>query len=141
MLEKFKNTSLITKLLYLFAIILFVAWVLPKMSSYYSNVNKYQQSTQELENMSSKHNIANNTQDFSEVLFKKDTELLFSKVEVNAISDKNYIADITMKKEDLKKFHTFVETISLKYYVQVNNDLEFVAEDETVNVKMNLEAL
>ncbi|CAA6811251.1 MAG: Unknown protein [uncultured Sulfurovum sp.] len=141
MLEKFKNISLITKLLYLFAIILFVAWVIPKMSSYYSNVNKYQQSTQELQNISSKHNIANNTQDFSEILFKKDTELLFSKVEINSLGEKKYIVDITMRKEDLKKFHTFVETISLKYYVQVNNDLEFVTNDEIVNVKMNLEVL
>ena len=141
MLEKFKNISLITKLLYLFAIILFVAWVIPKMSSYYSNVNKYQQSTQELQNISSKHNIAKNTQDFSEILFKKDTELLFSKVEINSLGEKKYIVDITMRKEDLKKFHTFVETISLKYYVQVNNDLEFVTNDEIVNVKMNLEVL
>lgn len=140
MLEKFKNTSLLTKLLYLLALIIFVAWVIPKMSSYYSSVNAYQQNSQALKTMASKHGISTNPQTFSAVLFKRESELLFSKVSIANLEDKQYKVNITMKKEDLKTFHSFIETISLKYYVKIVNDLEFTSDDETVNVQMILEA-
>ncbi|CAA6827479.1 MAG: Unknown protein, partial [uncultured Sulfurovum sp.] len=113
MLEKFKNTSLVTKLLYLLALILFVAWVIPQMSSYYSSVNSYEQHLQELRNTSSKHGINEKPRKFSEALFKKDTELLFSKVTTQPLEEKQYIINIQLKKEDLKKFHTFLDTLSL----------------------------
>ncbi|CAA6804648.1 MAG: Unknown protein, partial [uncultured Sulfurovum sp.] len=88
-----------------------------------------------------KHGINEKPRKFSEALFKKDTELLFSKVTTQPLEEKQYIINIQMKKEDLKKFHTFLDTLSLKYYVQINDDLEFTTEDEIVNAKITLETL
>ncbi|CAA6819371.1 MAG: Unknown protein [uncultured Sulfurovum sp.] len=141
MLEKFKNMSLISKILYLIAIILFIAWVIPMMSSYYSSVNKYEQNTQELKSISEKYGINTTAKIFSEALFKKEAELLFSKVSIKNLGDKKYLTNISIKREDLKTFHTFIASISLKYYVKIHGDLDFTMDDTSVNVKMTLEAL
>lgn len=140
MLDKIKSASLMTKLLYAFALLLFIVWVIPNISTYYTNVNSYTKSIQELGNMSSKHGLSTKTQKFSETIFKQNSELLFSNVEIKSLNEKIYDIHITMKKEDLKSFHTFIESISLRYYVEIKNALEFTTEDETVNVKMRLEA-
>ena len=140
MLETIKNSSLLTKLLYLSAFIIFILWVIPQISNYYTNVNNYEKNIQELESISSKHGLSIETQKFSETSFKQNSELLFSKVEVENLGEKMYKVSITMKKEDLKSFHTFLETISLRYYVEIINDLDFKTEDETIKVKMTLKA-
>ncbi len=138
MLEKIKRLSFLTKLLYLLAVIVFSIWVLPKINTYYSNVNSYNKKIQELENISSKHGLSTNTKKFSETTFKQNAELLFSKVEIENLGENKYQVHIRMKKEDLKTFHNFIETISLRYYVEIQNALEFKTEDDIVNVKMEL---
>ena len=140
MLKTIKNSSLMTKLLYITALILFVVWLIPKISAYYKNVNIYEKNIQELQSISSKHGITTKVQKFSETVFKQDTELLFSKVTIKNLGEKRYEAIITMKKEDLKSFHTFIETLALRYYVEIQNDLEFKKEDEIINVTMRLTA-
>lgn len=141
MLEKLKNTSPITIILYLLALILFVVWVLPKMGNYYSNVNKYEKSSQELRTIALEYDLPQGTQPFSGEAFKKDTELIFSKVDIEAHADNIYTAKIVMKKEDLKTFHTFIDSIALRYYVQLNDSIEYTTEAEVINVKMILKAL
>jgi predicted PurR-regulated permease PerM len=140
MLETIKSASLMTKLLYLFTFLLFVVWLLPQISTYYTNVNNYQKNIQDLENISSKYGLSNKTQEFSESIFKQNTELLFSNVEIKSLSEKIYEIHITMKKEDLKSFHTFIKTISLRYYVEIKDALKFTTEEETVKVKMTVKA-
>lgn len=140
MLEKFKNTSLITKLLFLFAFILFAIWVIPTMSAYYSKVNAYEKSLQELDARSSEYGISTQTQVFSENIFIKDSELLFSKVKISSRNNNTYDVNITLKKDDMDTFHTFIETISLKYYVEIQDDIKFKSKDEIVNVIMTLKA-
>lgn len=140
MLEKLKNLSMMTKLLYLAAFILFIAWVMPLMNVYYSSVNTYKKGVQEIKNISSKHGVSTSTQKFSENSFKQSSKSLFSKIDIKNLGDKLYEIHITMKKEDLKDFHTFIETISLRYYVEIKNDLEFETKDEIINVKMTVKA-
>lgn len=139
MLEKIKSLSLMTKLLYLFTFILFFIWVLPKISSYYANVSEYQENLQELRISSSKYGLSTDTQQFSETLFKHNSELLFSKVEIESLGKKKYEVYITIGKEDLKTFHTFIETLSLLYYVEIKDALEFKTENELINIKLILE--
>ena len=140
MLQKFKDSSLITKLLYLVAFILFLVWVLPIIKSYYTNVNTYKTNMQEIKSLSSLHGLSTETQKFSESLFKKNTESLFSKVELNNLGENRYQVNITMKKEDLKSFHTFIETLSLQYYVEIKNDIKFTTQNEFINAQMTLKA-
>jgi len=138
MLESIKNSSFLTKILYILAFILFVLWVIPTISSYYAKVNSYEKSVRELRTISSQHKLSTEIQKFSENSFQQSTKLLFSKVEIKNLGEKLYEVSITMKKEDLQSFHTFIETISLRYYVEIKNALEFKTEDETINVKLTL---
>ena len=140
MLETIKNSSLLTKLLYIFAFILFVISVIPKISAYYTSVNGYEKSLKELKSISSKYEISTKTKKFSEISFKQSSELLFSKVDIKNIGEQLYKVNITMRKEDLKSFHVFIETLALRYYVEIKNDLEFTTEAETINVKMTVKA-
>lgn len=141
MLTKFKNLSFMTKILYLFTIIVFAVWLVPQMKNYYDNVAKYQQSVQSLEDISTTHGLNLNTKKFSKELFKQDNEVLFSKVTVENIDPTTYIVNIDMKKESLQNFHTFIETLSLKYYVKIEDALEFETKDESISVTMILKEI
>ena len=140
MLNKLKNLSIMTKLLYLFAFILFIVWIIPMMNTYYANVNAYEKNMKEIKMVSEKYGISTHAKKFSETSFTQDTELLFSKVSLKNMGDSLYEVNIRMKKEDLKSFHTFIETLSLRYYVEIKNKLEFKTEDEEVTVKFTLKA-
>jgi len=140
-LTKLKNLSFMTKLLYLASIIVFALWVIPQMQTYYTNVNKYKQRVQALENISTNYNIELNTKEFSKELFKKNSELLFEKVEIDDLDDGTHRVNISIKKEDLKSFHTFLETLALKYYVEIEEDLLFQIEAETIKIRMMLKAV
>jgi hypothetical protein len=142
MINKIKNLPLMTKVLYILTFLLFIIWVLPTVNGYFSNVSKYEQSKQELESISSKYGIATTTEKFTEEAFKHQAESLFSSVEVQALNSKTYKIKISMKQEDLKKFHTMLETLALKYYVQVDKRLEFKTEgDDIIYANFTLKAL
>ena len=138
MLENFKNTSLITKILYLFTVVLFLVWVIPSMVGYYSQVNEYQTNLKKIEQSASKYGLENNTKKFDMERFQQEARLIFDDVNVKAVSDKKYGVAIKMKKEDIKKFHVFLEKISLRFYVQVVGALEFNSKEKEVEVNMTL---
>lgn len=141
MFTKLKNLSLMTKLLYLLAIIVFLLWVIPQMKAYYTNINKYEKNLQALENISSNYGLELHTKKFSKALFQQNSELLFEKVTVEDSSNNTYLVNIKLKKEDLKSFYTFIETISLRYYVEVAENLEFKIDDDFINTTMILKMI
>ncbi len=134
MLENLKNQSIVTKILYLLALLLFVFWVIPSMVSYYSDMENYKESKQEIVKVSSKYGLDVNTKVFNQEMFQENTEKIFQKVAVEKLDEKRYIINIIMKKENLKNFHNFIDTLSLRYYVQIDGELKFIAKDDTVNV-------
>jgi len=138
MLEKFKQTSLVTKILYLLAIVLFLVWVIPSMVNYYSNVNEYEKSLQEIHVTATKYSLNDDAKPFTADGFKANTETLFSNVVVSSSGDNRHEVTIKMKREDIKKFHTFVETLSLRYLVKIEDALEFKANDDNIEAKMIL---
>ena len=133
MLENLKNQSMVTKILYLLALLLFIVWVIPTMFSYYSNMEHYQESKQEIAQLLSKYRIDGETQPFTKELFQQTTERMFDKVVVKKLDSNRYHIDIEMKREDLKNFHNFIDTLSLRYYVQIDGELKFKAKDDTVH--------
>lgn len=138
MLEKIKNTSLITKILYVLALVLFLVWVIPSMVSYYSNVNKYESNMKEIRQLSSKHGLSSNAQVFSVDTFKERTETLFTRVSVEEKGNNKHNVTIRMKREDIKAFHTFIETLSLRYLVQIVGALEFEENEDILTAKFTL---
>ena len=141
MLENFKNQSIVTKVLYLLAILLFILWVIPSMVSYYSDIEHYKGSKQEISKLSSKYGVDSQTQLFSKELFQKNTEKIFEKVIVQNLDEKRYSIEIEMKREDLKNFHNFIDTLSLRYYVQIEGELKFKAKDDTVHASFIISKL
>jgi len=138
MIEKFRNTSIITKILYILALILLFVWAVPAVIDYYSSVSKYEKSAKEIKSVSSKYALNTNAKPFSIEAFKESTKVLFSKVNINSADNNRYNVSIEMNREDIKSFHTFIETLSLRYLVQIEGALEFNANDDDIEVKMTL---
>ena len=138
MLENFKNQSIVTKVLYLLALLLFIAWVIPSMVSYYSDMEHYKGSQQEVAKLSSQYGVEVETQIFTKERFQKNTESIFEKVTVEQIDAKRYKINIAMKREDLKNFHKFIDTLSLDYYVKIEGALMFKAKENVVNASFIL---
>ena len=141
MLENLKNQSMVTKILYLLALLLFIVWVIPTIFSYYSNMEQYKDSKKEIVQLFSKYRIEGETQPFTKELFKNNTERMFDKVGVKRLDANRYHVDIEMKREDLKNFHNFIDTLSLRYYVQIDGELKFKAKDDTVHVSFIISKL
>lgn len=131
-MNKIKNLPLMTKILYIITLLISIIWVLPTVNSYFSNMSQYEQSKQELSTISSKYGLAIDTQKFSKEAFKDQTEPLFSKVDIQELNNKAYKVNISMKQEELKKFHTMIETLALKYYVKIEKDLAFTTQENDI---------
>ena len=138
MLEKFKSTSIVTKILYLLAIVLFLVWVVPSMVNYYSTVSEYEKSRDEIQQVSKKYSIKEEAVPFTVDAFKERTERLFSKVTVTPLDMNKHSVSIQMKREDIAKFHTFIDTLTLTYLVEIEGDLKFESTDSLMEVKMVL---
>ncbi len=141
MLESLKNQSIVTKTLYLLALLLFILWVIPSMVSYYSDMEQYKSSQQEIVKLASKYGVDSQTQPFSQEQFYKDTDKIFEKVTVKKLDEKRYSIEIKMKREDLNSFYNFINTLSLRYYVQIDGELKFKAKDDIVNVSFIISKL
>ena len=141
MLENIKNQSIVTKILYLLALLLFILWVIPSMVSYYSDMEHYKGSQQEIAKLASKYGVDGKTQPFNKELFQQKVETLFEKVTVKELDEKRYSINIKMKREDLKSFHNFINTLSLLYYVQIDGELKFKAKDDVVDVSFVISKL
>ena len=141
MLENLKNQSMVTKVLYLLALLLFILWVIPSMVSYYSDMEHYKGSQREISKLASKYGVNSNTQLFTKKLFEKNTEKIFENVTVTKLDEKRYIIQIEMKREDLKNFHNFIDTLSLRYYIQIDGELKFEAKDDVVDASFTVSKL
>jgi len=138
MSEKLKKLSTITKIFYLLALILFIAWVVPAISNYYGNVKTYKKSSKEVKALSSKYDLTTQGEKFSPASFIKKSKPLFSNVAVKTLGKNRYVVTITMRPEDLKNFYNFIETISLRYRVKLKDDLNITVKDKIITVKMQL---
>ncbi len=140
MFETVKNSSLMTKLLYLLALILFVIWVLPQINAYYTHLNEYEKVYKELQDIAKKHNIELKTTKFSQSTFKQESEQLFDKVKVKQLDTQQYEVTIKTQQAKLKKFYTFIETLPLHYYAEAKEALVFTAKEGDITIKMRLQA-
>ena len=141
MIEAIKNTSLLTKILYFLALILFIIWVIPTIFSYYTNVNSYEKSLNELKETSSKYELSTKAETFSEDSFKQYAQPLFKTVNITTHGEKLYTIDIAMKKEELKNFYTFIETLALRYHIKITDDIELKADDAIIHSKVTIKSI
>ncbi len=141
MLETLKKQSTVTKILYLLAILIFLGWVIPTILTYYSNVNRYEKNQKSIEKLFQEYGLKSETKPFNQQSFKEETEQLFEQVNVSELDSNRYKVEIHLKKENLKSFHNFIDTLSLRYFVQIEGDLHFETKDETITVSFIVEKL
>jgi hypothetical protein len=141
MSEKFKKIPTITKIFYLLALLLFLAWVVPSIMSYYNHLKSYQKSSKEIQSLASQHDLSIQGEKFSEASFRKYLQSLFSKATLKPLTQKNkYELTIKLKPEELKKFYNFLETLSLRFRVKLKENLSFDIKDKIITAKMQLTA-
>jgi len=141
MSEKFKKLSTITKIFYLFALLLFLAWVVPSIMSYYSNVKTYQKSSKKIASLASQYELSTQGEKFSKASFLKYVQSRFSKATLRPLTQKNkYELTISLKPEELKKFYNFIETLSLRFRVKLKENLNFNVKNKIITAKMQLTA-
>ncbi|NOZ90981.1 MAG: hypothetical protein GXO60_06825 [Epsilonproteobacteria bacterium] len=132
-----KSLSPITKILFAISLLLLFAWVIPSMVSYYKNEKLYKQKSTELEKLD-KREITSEAKVFHAEVFKIDAENYFDKVVVIPIQNNKYKIEITLKKEALPKFHTFLKNLSLNYKVEVDDNLVYEDINKSLKITMIL---
>jgi hypothetical protein len=139
-----KSSGFLTKLLLIASLLILVFWSIPRMLSYYETVESYSTKKSELEEARVKYNISQNAQQMKIDAFKKEIESIVSDVEIEpAVEPKTgYSVTVQMDKNKIKKFNSFIETLSLRYLVKIrNNELFFEEKEPLIEVKFILESL
>ena len=141
MLLKFQNLSLISKVAWALSLLILFIWVVPSMLSYKTALDKYEAKEKELSALSLKHGISSKAKPFDLQSFKNDLSSTFSEVSIVSVGNHDYDVLIEVEKEKIDAFHSFIETISLRYLVRVVGELEFKEKDKLLEVKLTLEEL
>ena len=141
MLEKLKNISIVSKILFVIALGLFVFWVVPMITNYYSNVSKYEKKVEHINSMMSQYNVHSEAKIFNIEEFKKEIKSLFIDIEVENIVNDGYKVNIILNQNDINSFNNYLEKLSLKYLVAIEDALEFEEKDEKLVATLNLKAL
>jgi len=139
-----KSSSLLTKLVLIFSLLILVLWSVPNMLHYYESVESYEIKRNELQEACLKYNISENNEKIKIEALMEEMESLFSKVKVDlqSKSENEYAITLLIDKNKIKKFNTFIETLSLRYLVKVkDNELHFEEKDQLIEVIFILDAL
>ena len=138
-----KSGGLLNKLIWLLSLLL-LGWTIPLVVTYYENLDSYNQKTEELQELRIKHNIKKDIEAFTIEGFKKDTEEIFSEVQIEKSLelDNEYSVVVQIDKKKIKKFNSFIETLALRYFVKIkDNELNFEEKEQHIEIKFILESL
>ena len=139
-----KSTGLITKLLLIASLLILALWSIPRMLNYYETVDSYSTKKSELEEARVKYNISQDAQKMKLDAFEKEIKSIVSdiKIEPQAKPKSGYSVTLQMDKNKIKKFNSFIETLSLRYLVKIkDNKLSFIEKEPLLEVKFILESL
>ena len=136
------SLSLITKVLLSLSLLVLFVWVIPTVIGYYKNIDKLESRNNELQKISTTHNINSKVKRFNEEEFKKETASFFENVLVESDDNNGYRLTLHVAKNKMKAFNSFLETLSLRYLVKVkNNEIQLLEKDQIIEVKLNLKNL
>jgi len=141
MLKGLKELPLISKILFVISLAILFAWVIPSMVNYFTNVQAEELKHSELQRSASKYGIVGSAKPFNKERFIQETMQRVSKTTVEPIGDKSYEVTILLEKNKIDNFNTFLETLSLKYLVEIISPLKFEEKDKLIEVKMSIREL
>jgi hypothetical protein len=114
------------------------------MSNYYENIESYHTKKSELQEARVKFNIHQDAQIFQLENFQQELESIASDVKIlpKGEEKKNYLIEIKIDKNKIKKFNKFIETLSLRYLVKIEgNQLNFKEKEQYIQINFTLKKL
>ncbi len=135
MSNKSKKISPITKIFFIFSILVLFLWVIPTAITYYKNKNIYIQKVSQLEKLDNRE-IPSDTKPFHSEVFKADAKNYFDKVNIISIPNNEYNVTISFNIDRLPKFYNFLKNISLNYKVSIEDKLLFQEKNKILKVNM-----
>ena len=141
MLSGLKQLPLISKILFIISLLVLFIWVIPSMFNYFKNMQEQEKKVSELKKVSVKYGVAGKAKKFNKDSFIGEAKKEFSTVTVNNSGDKAYDIIFEVPKDKLDSFTTFLETLSLRYRVEVTSSLQFEEKDKLIEIKMSIREL
>ena len=141
MLRGLRELPLISKILFIISLLVLFLWVIPSMYNYFKNVQAEESKISTLQKTASKYGIAGNAKKFDKESFIQSAEESFSKAVVEFTGDKAYDVTIEVSKDEIDTFTTFLETLSLRYLVEIAGPLKLEEKDKIIEIKMSLREL
>jgi hypothetical protein len=112
------------------------------MLNHYQNIKSYDTKKSELEEIYLKYNILDKAKKFNLEVFKKESESIFSDVQVEPIEGNEYRVTLQVDKNKIQKINSFIESLSLHYLVKVkDSELKFEEKNQVIEVQFILEKL
>jgi archaellum component FlaF (FlaF/FlaG flagellin family) len=141
MLSGLKQLPLMSKILFAISLLVLFTWVIPSMFNYFKNVQEQEKRVSELQKVSSKYGIVGKAKAFNKERFIEETKNEISSVTVEAAGEKSYDVVLQVSKEKLDSFTTFLETLSLRYRVEVVSPLSFEEKDKLIEITLSIREL
>jgi len=136
------SLSFVTKVLLFFSILVLFLWVVPTVIGYYKSIDTLESRNSELQKISKIHNINTKVKKFNKKEFIKETASLVEDILVESDDNNGYYLTLYIAKNKMKAFHTFLETLSLRYLVKIkDNEIKLIEKDQVIEVKLNLQNL
>ncbi len=129
--------SIVTKIFLLLSLLILFIWVIPTTKSYYKNKNIYNQKIEELDKLDTRE-IKKDIKYFHSEVFTTYAKNFFDDVSVVSIPNNEYRVTISFPIEDISKFYSFLENISLNYKVIIDNNITLKQKDKNISVEMKL---
>ncbi len=135
MSNRLKKISPITKIFFIFSILVLFLWVVPTAISYYKNKNIYAQKVSQLEKLDSRE-IPADVKPFHSEVFKTDAKNYFDNIEIVSIPNNEYNITIAFNIDKLPKFYNFLKNISLNYKISLEDKLLYKDKEKKIKVNM-----
>ena len=141
MLSGLKQLPLVSKILFIISLLVLFIWVIPSMFNYFKHVQEQENKVSELKKVSVKYGVAGKAKVFNKDAFIEETKKELSNVTVNSSGDKAYDITFEVSKDKLDSFTTLLETLSLRYRVEVTSALQSEEKDKLIEIKMSIREL
>ena len=141
MLAGLKQLPLISKALFVLSLVVLLAWVIPTMVNYLTDVKAEEKQVSELKNSFSKYGISEDAKPFNKESFIHDALNDVKKASVVSLGEKSYAVKVEVEKDKIDTFNRFLETLSLRYLIKVTSPITFKENNKFIEIKMTIEEL
>ena len=141
MLTGLKQLSLVSKILFIISLIILFVWVIPTMVNYFKTIQAQERQVTELQKSFSKYGIIEDAKKFNKESFVQDALKYVSKASIELLEENSYVIKLEVEKDKIANFSTFLETVSLRYLIEITSPVTFKEKEKLIEVKMSIREL